>query len=492
MSHVLAIDLGTTGLKAAVVREDAMVVAAASRPLTNHLTADGGVEQDAEQWWRSLVDAGREAVVSSGVGGDIVAVTCTSQYMSIVPVAADGTPVGPVIMWMDHRGGAATRHLRTRDHIGVWLERHGLAPFGADDLAHIAALREHHPDAYASAAAFVEPVDAITARMVGRVTANQNTAFPLLLTDNRLHGVTAYDTDLVERSGVDPTRLPELVPMGAVLGTVRAALAADLGIPSSAVVVGGTMDSVSGAVGTGAITSARCGVVIGTTSVAMTHVPTLRADHRRALMAAPSPIAATYVVLAENGVGGKALEHVAGHLQTTAGALVDLAADVPTGADGVLFLPWLVGAMAPVPDGHARAGLLGLSLGSTRAHIARAVLEGVAMNMAVLLPAVEHFAGATFTDVTFGGGGAASPLWGQILADACARPVRRLVEPGACNARGAALLAFAALGVLDIADVPALLPIVATHAPDPAAVVVLAEARERLEAARSIASSGSA
>jgi len=86
--------------------------------------------------------------------------------MSVVPVAADGMPVGPVIMWMDGRGAEATRYLRRREHLGVWLERHGLAPFGSDDIAHIAVLRDRHPLAYAAAAAFVEPVDAITARLV--------------------------------------------------------------------------------------------------------------------------------------------------------------------------------------------------------------------------------------------------------------------------------------------------------------------------------------
>jgi sugar (pentulose or hexulose) kinase len=114
-----------------------------------------------------------------------------------------------------------------------------------------------------------------------------------------------------------------------------------------------------------------------------------------------------------------------------------------------------------------------MSLQHDRRHVMRATLEGVALNLAWLLPHVEQFVGAAFPLLRFGGGGAQSPLWAQLLADACERPVHRLAEPRATNARGAAFLAFAALGALDLADVPSLLHTAHVHEPNPAAAARL-------------------
>jgi len=484
--HVLAIDLGTTGLKVAVVRDDGAVLGIASRVITTHFVDGGGVEQDAHEWWQLIVEAIREVLELTNESANVGTVVCTSQYMSVVPIAADGVPVGPVIMWMDGRAAERTRHLRHRENIMVWLERHGLAPFGSDDLAHIVLLRHEYPQAYASAAAFVEPVDAITARLVGVVTANQNTAFPLLLVDNRVHGAVHYDTDLIARAGVDPHKLPPLVPMGAAVGVVRRSVADELGLRPDVVVLSGSIDSTTSAVGTGATTPERGGVVIGTTAVAVSHVTSSRADHMRALMTAPSPLDSQYVVLAENGAGGKTLEYVGALLGLSAADLLDAASQAPPGSEGTMFLPWLVGAMAPAPDPGARAGFVGLSLGTTSAHMARAVLEGVALNMAALLPAVEHFVGSRFDEVTFGGGAAASALWAQIIADVCGRVIYRVHEPRATNARGAALLALHQLGRVSADDLPSLVPIESIHEPDAARSAFYGEQLERLVAAREL------
>jgi xylulokinase len=134
----------------------------------------------------------------------------------------------------------------------------------------------------------------------------------------------------------------------------------------------------------------------------------------------------------------------------------------------VQFVPWLLGSIAPQPNDDVRAAFVGLSLQHDRRHTVRAVLEGVAMNLAWLLPAVESFVGHEFDFVRFGGGAAQSDPWAQVLADALQRPVHQLEEPRATNARGAAFLAFSTLGTLSIDDVPSLLRTRAIRQPDPA------------------------
>lgn len=472
---VLAIDLGSSGVKVAVVERDGAVLGAASAALPTIFTADGGAEQDAEGWWREIGACARRAL--DGRGAEVEAVAVTTQYMSIVAIDDRGHPLMNTIMWMDRRG---TRQLRDAEvDIELWLERHGLVPMGPCDQAHIAFIRSERPDVYERAAAFVEPVDYLTSRLTGRITSTQNTAFPLMTVDNRAHGATAHDGELVERLRLDPVKLAPLVPFDEIIGTVTADAADHLGIRTSAVVVSGTIDSITSAVGCGVLDSSACGVIIGTTTVIVTHIDRKDADLEHGLISVPSPLPGKYFVMAENGLGGKALEFfvhnvVYGDDALALGPMPDdaferaeaAAATAAPGAGGALYLPWLVGSMAPIGDRDVRGGFMNLGLTTTRADLARAVYEGVAFNAAWLLPHVESLAGADWATVRFGGGGAASSLWAQILADALGKGVDQLAGSRTTNARGAAFLALERLGHITLDDIPSLLDVTASFAPE--------------------------
>ncbi|MGD9998862.1 MAG: FGGY-family carbohydrate kinase [Ilumatobacteraceae bacterium] len=476
--HVVAIDLGTTGVKIAVVDARATVLASAGEVLPMIFTPGGGVEQDPENWWQAIGRCSRATMAQSGLdAADVTLVAVTSQYTSTVAVDASGLPVSNAVMWMDTRGkrhNPAIRDPSTRDR---WHEVHGLAPNGNDDIGHIAFVRAEWPEAYAAAAAFVEPMDAIAARLTGRVTATQNTMFPMLAVDNRTWGLTDYCDELLQMSTVERSKLPELVPLGAPRGPVTAEAAAHLGVSPRAVVAGATIDSVTSAVGTGAVNASRCGLIIGTTSVMATHLESKRMDPDHGLTTAPSALPGQWFLVAENGIGGKALDVFVNNLVFADDGLghaapddafervLAAAATAPPGAHGVMFLPWLIGSMAPGGQRSVRGGFVNLGLTTNRADMARAVLEGVALNAAWLLPHFSALAETTYAEVSLGGGGAASPLWGQILAECFAVPVRRLANSATTNAHGAALLALAEAGVLSIDDVPGLLTTAAVHEP---------------------------
>lgn len=478
---VLAIDLGTTGVKAAVVDGAGVVRAIAGESVPTTFTDDGGAEQDPELWWSAIGRCARRAISESPIArSDCTLVAVTSQYMSTVAITADGRPCAPAIMWMDRRGKRHHPLVGDRAAQERWVEVHGLPPSGNDDIGHISFIRAEWPDVYATADCFVEPVDYVAARLTGRVAADQHTAFPLLLVDNRTLDATGYSPELLERSGLDPAKLPPLLPFGAPRGPLTAEAAEHLGVSRSAVLASATIDSVTSAVGGGAIDSDSCALVIGTTSVVATHVPDRRADLVHGLTTAPSALPDRYFVVAENGVGGKALDAFVTNVVYADDGLgagfppdaferVLAAADrVPAGANGVLHLPWLVGSMAPGGNRHARGGFVNLDLRSSRADMARAVLEGVALNAAWLMPHVEALAGASYEEITFGGGGARSALWGQIVADALGARVRRLANPQATNAHGAALLALVAAGSFRLSDIRSLLAVEQVHEPDAA------------------------
>jgi len=200
------------------------------------------------------------------------------------------------------------------------------------------------------------------------------------------------------------------------------------------------------------------------------------------LLAVPSPLLGKYFVMAENGVGGRALEwamRLFGYGDDYEAATGD-AESIGPGANGVQFAPWLLGSVAPRPDDDVRAAFSGLSLQHDRRHMVRAVMEGVACNLAWLRPPLEAFVGNEFASICFGGGAAQSDLWAQMMADALDRPVHQLEDPRATNARGAAFLAFCTLGQLSMDDVPSLLRARAVRDPDPGTRAVMDAALARL------------
>ncbi len=482
--YVLAIDLGTTNVKVALIDATGRVHDAASEPLATRSVGADGAEQDAEAWWAAIGRCARSAV-RAAADGAIAAICVTAQYMSVVAIDALGTPLAPVVMWTDRRGGALHPLDGRHDVWGRWLDTHGLIPLANDDVAHIAVLRATYPDHVERLAAYVEPADAITARLTGRVTATPCTAFPLMCTDNRSWSAVDYDGDLLALAGLDRGVMPTLVDPAVPLGCVTGEAAVHLGVDPSTIVMPATIDSITSAVGSGAIDGSRSALVVGTTSVIATHVDAKGGDLGRAIGTMPSPLPGRYFVMAENGMGGKALElFVDGFVYPddllAVGSRPDdayerverAAAMVAPGSDGVQFLPWLVGSLAPAPNDEIRGAFVGLGLATTRAHLARAVYEGVALNAAWLLPAVGDLTGVAYREITFGGGGARSRLWGEILASACNVVVHRLADPEHTNARGAALLACAQLGLIDLDGIPDLIRWAETHEPDPEAVDV--------------------
>ena len=469
---VLAIDLGTGGPKVALVSADGTTLAWASRPVATRFTEGGGAEQDPHEMWTAIVGATLETLGAAQPVPPIVAVAVTSQYMSVIPVAADGMPTGPCVLWMDTRGAEHNLSLLSDESFALFVDRHGLIPLpsGNDNIAHIHVLQTSHPEAYESAAALVEPMDYVNARLTGVVGATQSTMYSQMVCDNRKWGVTEYDPDLVAASGLDPDKLPRLQPMNGIVGSVTAHAAADLGIAEGIPGTTGTIDSITSAIGTGALAQRDASIIIGTTSVLVTHIDQHLGDLGAGILAVPSPLVGKYYVMAENGVGGRGLEwamRLFGYGDDFATATADAGA-IESGAEGVQFLPWLLGSIAPQPNDDVRGAFVGLSLPHDRRHMVRAVMEGVALNLAWLRPAVESFVGNEFGSLRFGGGGAESDLWAQMLADALDRPIHQLREPRATNARGAAFLAFATLGKLSIDDVPSLLHTRAVREPDPA------------------------
>ncbi len=489
--YVLSIDLGTSGPKVALVGQDGEIAATGYARLETLFLPDGGAEQDGEAIWDAVKSVCRQVLAEAGrPAEDVVGLFCSSQYSSVIPVDRAGRPVMNMVLWMDTRGAPrrlAERYPAARGFASAWqkltwLRLHGLPPLdsGVESLAHMRWIKFACPDVYDRTHAFLEPMDYVTMRFTGQATANQCSAFMMMTIDNRRLNVTEYCESLVAYSGIDREKLPDLVPLDAIIGTVRPEVADEIGLSPETRVVSGFNDTQSGGMASHAFKGDHAGLSIGTTTVLLTHMRAKRTSVKYNILSNPSPVPGTYFLMAENGLGGKAVEHVLERLVLADDAFGSHAsadrfetlgratASVEPGSDGVLFLPWLAGAMAPKDDPGMRGGFLNMSLETTRAHLARAALEGVAMNLRWLQGGVERFIGRHLSHIVFYGGGALSDGWSQILADVLDLPIHQLADCRYANCLGGALLAFERLGMLSLDDFEGLVRVKQVFEPAPA------------------------
>jgi xylulokinase len=476
---VLAVDLGTGGPKVAVVAESGRIVAHATEPVPLHLLDGGGAEQDPEDWWSAISAAARRALADAGPVA-LVGVGCTAQWSGTVAVDAAGSALMRAVIWMDSRGNAAIREVAggSVNVLGYdprklmrWVQITGGAPglSGKDPVSHILFIRQAFPEVYARTAVFLEPVDYLNLRLTGRVSASFDSIAAHWVTDNRQIDAVHYDAKLLEWTGLDRGRLPDLVAPGSVVGEVTGDAAADLGIPAGLPVVTGSGDVHSAVFGSGAVADFETHLYIGTSSWISGHVPFKKTAPTSNVASIPAALIGRYLIADEHETAGACLTFVRDNLGLAPDfeTMNTMLASVPVGSGRVLFTPWLNGERSPVDDHTVRGGFHNLSLGTTRAQLVRSVFEGVALNSRWLFEAVEKFAGRRLDSLAFVGGGANSDAWSQIHADVLGREIRQVADPVLANVRGAGLLALLGLGRISVDDVPSMVEVARTYEPDP-------------------------
>ena len=239
--HVLAIDLGTGGPKAALVTPEGRITAHEFEPTPLELLGDGGAEQDPDAWWSAITTAVRRLLGAGHVpADDVVAVSVTSQWSGTVAVDATGVHLYPAVIWMDSRGAPYVEELVTGRvnvagydafRLKAWIQKTGGIPShsGKDPIGHILWLRHHQPDVYRSAAKFLEPCDYLNARLTGRICASYDSITAHWMTDNRDLTHVRYDPQLLGWCGLTEAQLPEL-SQGVILGIASHPLQLSLGV----------------------------------------------------------------------------------------------------------------------------------------------------------------------------------------------------------------------------------------------------------------------
>ncbi len=510
MRYVLGIDLGTSSLKAVLLREDGRVVAAATESYPIDVPRPGWAEQNPDAWWAALCaavpavlraasehpslpesksadtqqpaagDEGREA--SSPVrAADVAAVAVGGQMHGAVLLDERGAPLRPAIIWPDQRAGdeaaTATQELAARGLI-VRLGG-GVSP--GFMLASLLWLRRHEPALWARVAAALLPKDYLRYRLTGELSGepSDGTGIPLIDLWTGTWSTEALDVlDL-------PARLfPPLGPSTAIAGAVTPAAAAATGLCAGTPVYRGGSDQAMSALGSGLLEPGTLLLSLSTGGQIVTPLDRPLSAPERGLRTLCHALPGRYLALTATLGAGLSLRWLRDTVFTDRapgadGRIMALAAAAPPGAGGLLFLPYLAGERAPLLDPRASGAFVGLRLDHGRPHLARAVLEGIALGVRHALDPL-HAAGVHPPRVLLAGGLTRDPLMRQIVADALDQEVRG-VETGEQAALGAALIAAVGAGFFhDLnAACAATVAVGAPTAPDAARVGIYASLYER-------------
>ncbi|MDH7485302.1 MAG: xylulokinase [Anaerolineae bacterium] len=448
-TYILAHDLGTTGNKANLFNGRGQPVASSFVGYETAYPHPGWAEQEAAGWWRAVCQSTRRLLAQSGVAaGDIAVISFSGQMMGALPVDGEGRPLRPSIIWADQRATAEAGLLAERCGFQEVYRRTGHRAGASYSAAKMLWIQRHQPELYARAHKFLQAKDYAAYKLTGVFATDYCDASGTNLFDLARRD---WALDIVEAIGLDPHKLPPVHPSTAVIGRVTPQAAAETGLLAGTPVVIGGGDGGCATVGAGSVQPGDAYNYVGSSSwIAVTAEQPLYDAQMRTFTFAHLDPQLCFPTGTMQCAGGSFdwLERLLrgdgqGQLYEELSAA---AAEVPPGAGGLLFLPYLIGERSPHWNPRARGAFVGLTMTHGRAEMARAVLEGVAFNLKIILDAFLE-QGAEITAMRLIGGGARSPVWRQILADVYGLPILRPALLAEATALGAAIAGGVGVGL---------------------------------------------
>lgn len=454
VEYVIGCDVGTQSVKAVLLALDGRAFGEASAPYDVAYPRPAWAEQSPADWLSGLAVAVRALQAATGFAPDQVrALGLATQVDGVVPIGADGAPLHEAIIWMDRRATAqceAVARVASPEHL---LQLSGLNLDPSHVAPKIRWLAEHHPAVAERASAYLLPGSYVAFALTGELAVDFSNASSTLLMDVRER---RWSPELCALFDVPPERLAPILPATAPLGRLRPAMAAALGLSERTLVVVGSGDEHAACLGAGVISPGLVCDIAGTAEPVCAASPAALFDPSGLVETHCHADPETWLIENPGFVSGAnyrwfrdqfAATEVARAAATGTSAyeLLNAAAEgVPPGAEGLILLPCLMGAMTPTWNADARGAFVGFTLAHRREHFARAVLEASAYAVRDITDQMGRIGVATRA-IRAVGGGARGRLWRQIKADVTGLPVElpRSVET---TALGAGMLALVGAG----------------------------------------------
>lgn len=443
--NLLGIDVGTGGTRALLIDKTGRVVASATadhRPFASPQT--GWAEQEPQDWWRACCEAVRRVISHSKIApSNISAVGFSGQMHGAVLLDTNGKPLRPSLIWCDQRTAEEAAEITQRIGAERLIQLTCNPALTNFTLTKLLWVRKHEPHIFEKLRMLQLPKDYVRLQLTGEYAMDMADASGTLLLDvaNR-----RWSAEVASATGINMAALPKLLESPEVCGAVSKAGAAATGLAAGTPVVAGAGDQAAGAVGLGVVGPGTVHATIGTSGVVFASTSSPKIDPHGRLHTFCHAVPGRWHVMGVTQAAGLSLRWFRDHFAPNSpgnrdayDVLADEAASVGAGSDGVLWAPYLMGERTPHLDPDARAALVGLAANHRRAHVVRAIMEGVAFSLRDSFSIFEELQ-VPVTNIRLGGGGARSPLWRQIQADVYSHSVE-VVEAEEGAAYGAALLA---------------------------------------------------
>jgi xylulokinase len=457
-SFVLGIDVGTGGTRAVIMDALGSVVASATEEHQPFVSPKiGWAEQHPDDWWRAAGVAVRGAVSAAGLRPEQIAcVGFSGQMHGAVMLDEAGEVVRPALIWCDVRTQAQCDELNQKIGSARLIQLTCNPALANFTLTKLLWVRENEPELWKRVRWVMLPKDYVRFRLTGDRAIDMADASGTLMLDVAHR---RWSSEVLQAVGVDVAMLPALYESPDVCGKVSRAGAAATGLKEGTPVVAGAGDQAAGATGMGIVRPGSVSATIGTSGVVFAATDRPALDPQGRLHTFCHAVPGRWHVMGVTQAAGLSLrwfrDQLLGDGSGKTGAvtyeqLTTEARETAAGADGLLWTPYLMGERTPHLDPKARAALVGLTASHTRAHVVRAILEGVAFSLQDTFTIFQEMK-VPVSKIRLGGGGARSPLWCQIQADVYGQEVERVeAEEGA--AYGAAILAGVGAGIWPSVD----------------------------------------
>ncbi len=486
---ILAHDLGTTGNKAALLDINLNLISQTKVDYPLFYPKPGYAEQNAEDYWNSVVKATHTLINESKVNqNDILALIFDCQMNCTVPIDIEGIPLMNCINWLDTRAAATTRKF-TKGIIKIsnfglrnllmFIKITGGAPGinGKDPISHILWIKDNLPEVYEKTFKFLSVKDIVVYRCTKNAVTSRDLGNTSWMMDSNL-GKFEWSDKILKKFGIDKEKLPQIKRSSEIAGELTTEASDKLGLKPGIPVFVGSGELTSAALGSGAILDNEPIICIGTSDWVAAHTSKRLKDliHYTGSICSSQD---NYLFISKQETGAACLDWVINQMfrdekekykenQAELYKLINLTVgNSKVGAKNLLFTPWLFGERSPLNDPNVRGGFYNLSLDHNREDLLRAVYEGVAYNIKWALIILEKLVGK-IDKINFIGGGTKSNVWCQILADVLERNIVQMIDPDLAAVKGSAIISLVGLGLLkDFSDAIPLIKIKQNFTPNP-------------------------
>jgi D-xylulose kinase len=452
---VVAIDAGTSGVRSIFFDSQGNVLSMTYREFNSSYPQPSWVEQDADLWWKTACMSLTTSISSDNISTEnIAAISVTNQRETVVPIDTKGNPLRPAIVWQDRRTTEQCDWIRKEISLKKIYQITGLTIDPYFTAPKILWIKQNEPDTFKNTDKFLLVHDFLLNRLTGQFLTDFSNASRTMLFDIERG---EWSDNLLRDMGIPKEKLPTPIESGKVVGEVSNSAAQATGLKAGTPVVSGGGDQQCAALGVGVVREGAIKSTTGTGTFMLAYSNKRKLEPKARLLCSRHVVPDAFVIEASMFTTGSALrwfrDHIATEERHVAGdrgidpyeVITEAAESIPAGSEGVVHLPHFVGAGAPHWNPHARGVFGGLSLGHTRRHMMRSVLEGVSYDIRSNLDIMKKL-GLPTNEMRVTGGAARSDVWMQIQADVLGIPVIR-TQLEEATALGAAILACIGVGI---------------------------------------------